>query len=412
MEQINDTNIQSYNQSTICWVDYIIVLLLIAVTGFEWCFSWVELIFFGVFPLSLILYIKRRPQFHVSIIFFFLFFTVWSLCQNLIGQSSASALINFTIRIFIYYFAVMCIVGFPKILVTIVKWICIISLIMYVLMLVPSLRDIARSIFYGVKPIAGLSDDLVSSNPGQSMIFYFLPDSFGVSEFRNSGPFWEPGMFAVFINIALCLNIIKSKCINKTSCIFIIASISTLSTSSAIMTICIISYYLFFINKVRISSIIYFFIVGVVVIIFLESDFGLEKIQHDISNETSYSRFGAIAYHMELIQKYFWFGQGFNSYGNTLLQTSPNGLTIVLLFWGIPVAICYYILLYRGCKHLCKIYTHELKFKNVVILFLTFLIVAFSQDVTTRHFYYVVAMYGLRYTSGNVGNFRKSTISC
>lgn len=398
MEQISISNSESYNQSTACWIDYAIVLLLIAATGFEWCFSWVEMIFFGVFPLSVMLYIKRQPQFKPSIIFFFLSFSIWSLCQNTIGQSSVSALINLTIRMLIYYFAVMCIVDFPKILVTIIKWICIVSLVMYVLMLVPPLRDMARSIFHGVKPIAGLSDGLISTNPGQSMIFYFLPKSFGVSNFRNSGPFWEPGMFAVFINIALCLNIIKSRCINKTSYIFILASISTLSSTSAITTISIISYYLLFIRKAKISSIIYLFMVGGAVIVFLESDFGLAKIQHDISSKASYSRFGAIAYHMKLIQKYFWLGRGFNSYGNTLL-TSPNGLTVVPLFWGIPVAICYYTLLYRGCKHLCKIYTNESNVKNTVVLFLTFLIVAFSQDVTTRHFYYAVVMYGLNYTS-------------
>lgn len=385
MEQIRKYT----NQPNI--IDYLIVLFIIAATGFEWCFRYNEMIFCWVFPLALILYLRRKPKFSVGFISFMAIFSVWALIQAEAGITAISALINFGIRLIIYYLAVISIRDLPTVIIKIVYYICIVSIIMYFLCAFAPIRDLFRSIFANIKPIGGFEEGEITSNPGNGFIFYFLPRTLWEKTFRNCGPFWEPGMFGVFINIALAMQLIRDRKLTKESFVFLIASVTSFSTTSVLASILILCF-LFTFVRVRTSSIFMVLLLGVGFMMFLNSDFGLEKIQNDASNSETYSRFGAILYHISLIARHPILGNG---YDQTLdIAMSPNGLSFAVVFWGIPMSVLYYILLYKGIRNL----TLDLgTTRNMysVFLFVVFLIVVFSQDTTNRHFYLAIMMYGL-----------------
>lgn len=393
MEQINVIRPSKPLRGESNLLDYAIVLFIIAGTGFEWCFRYNEMIFFWIFPLSLILYLRRNASIDLKFLLFISLYIIWASFQAAMDISIWSALINFGIRLAIYYLAVISVRGLPSVIIKTVYWICVISLIMYVICLIPSVRSLFRQLFSGVSPIAGFTEDDYRANPGQTMIFYFLPSGFGEITFRNSGPFWEPGMFAVFINIALAMQIIRDRNISRETVIFTLASVSTLSTTSLVATIFIYGYYFTFIHR-KASSVFLLFVLGIGLIAFLNSDFGLAKMQQDVYSDKSYSRFGAIFYHLSLIERHPWIGNGFDSNNTFKFLTSPNGLSLVFVFWGIPMGCVFYILLYNGVKNLALSLGAK-KESLILFLFIVFLIVVFSQGATNRHFYYAIMMLGL-----------------
>lgn len=374
-------------------IDYLIVLFIIAGTGFEWCFGYNEMIFFWVFPLAILLYLKRLPKLSINFLAFACLYLIWAGIQIGCGLSASGALFNFAIRLFIYYLALTSVKNLPDVIIRVMYYICIVSLLMYLICLIPQVREGLRTAFANVEPIGGFEKDAVRSNPGQTMIFYFLPSSLWTDRIRNPGPFWEPGMFAVFANIALAMQLLRHRRFTKETYIILAASISTFSTTGLIATFCILLYYFTIIHR-RGSSIFLIVAVFVGIMAFINSDYGLEKIQDNAADSATYSRFGAIFYHLKIIALNPIIGNGFDLWNGIKVEVSPNGLSLIFAFWGIPLGILYYILLYRGVRNLA----FGMGVRNtldVVFLFVTFLIVVFSQDATNRHFYLAIMIYGL-----------------
>lgn len=391
MERMSFKLKERYSANTL---DYILVFMLIALTGFEFFFQAISLIFFFIAPLSIYLFVKRQRRFSNNVTYFILFIVLWDCGQLLTGNTALSALITFNSRILVYIIAISAINDFPKVFLRLMYWICCIALVMYIITQVQGIRSFFINHFSFIKPLGGGISEDISTNPGQSLILYFIPTGAGPNAIRNSGPFWEPGMFAVFINIALFISIIKDRAISKESKIFILSSVSTLSTSSLICTFLILLYYYITINKSA-RSIFYLSLLFIGFMIFLNSDIGASKINADMDNDKAYSRFGAILYHWSIVEKYPLTGIGMDSFKKIISATAPNGLLVIFSFWGIPAAIGYLFLLYRGCKRICLMVINKTGLKYSLFLFLVMLIIAFSQDVTTRHFYYIIALLSL-----------------
>lgn len=127
----------------------------------------------------------------------------------------------------------------------------------------------------------------------------------------------------------------------------------------------------------------------------------MSKIADNAKNTNAYSRFGAVTYHFTLLQKYLLTGRGFASEDNNVLLTSPNGITMILLFWGVLFGAYYYYLLYVSSKKIAYESAGESRGIYTLLIFSVLIIVAFSQDITTRHFYYFLLMYGLTPTLKN-----------
>ena len=376
------------------FVDYFLMSSIIALTGFEFFFRAIELFFYVIGPISCIVFIHRKRKFTVQFVVFLLILIAWSSVQIMLGYSSVGALIHFNIRFVIYYLVAVSVGNnFGRIFVNIVTCISAISIVMYALInLFPGIYEFLYVISLGIRSLGGGIDAELTSNPGHSLIIFFLP---AVQTMRNSGPFWEPGMFAVFINIALVLNVLKTrKLTDNKNIILVIASLTTLSTTSYIATILIMLYFFGVINR-KTSSIIGILVIGLCSVHFLESDFGYEKIKSNSENTAAYSRFGAINYHASIIEEYPISGRGFQSgEEENKMEVSPNGLTNLIVFFGIPFSAYLYLLLLKSAFRFAGCFSANRKLvANAILIYLIFLLVAFSQDVTTRHFYYILMMY-------------------
>ncbi len=379
--------------SKIDCIDYFLVYMIIALSGFEFFFRAVWMLYFIVGPIAAYAFFIRKREISKPFLFFNLLFILWSAFQIAYNLSTASALFNFYLKFLVYYFTVCAINNLCKTFVKVMYHICCISLFFYLITLIEPLKETLVNTFSFIKPLGGGIDEDITSNPGQSLIIYFIPFK---NTLRNSGPFWEPGMFSVFINIGLAISTLansSSRNLDKMTKLFVITSFTTLSTSGYIATFFVLIYYYAIIRR-QVKSILYIGLLIVPFIIFINSDFGAEKIIDASQNDASHSRFGAIAYHISLMRNNPFTGIGFHSDTDFGLEVSPNGLSLIFLFWGIPAAIVYYILLFKSTKMLItNLNDVVFSIKNVLLVYLVLLLVAFSQDITQRHFYYMLMIY-------------------
>lgn len=386
-------------QSIYNFFDYFLLTAIIALTGFEFFYRDNTMIYLLLFPVSFILFYFKNLKISYRFLFFILIFSILHFAHSFIFKMSYFLPITSVLRFFIY-FMIASVIGlrFNKVYINIIYFICFYSIILFLLTLISD--DFYNFLLFISRNINSLNIDfesqsyLDSSNPSQNIIVYLIPLR---TVFRNNGPFWEPGMFAVFINIALAINLISNKTLlEKKNIIFIIASITTLSTTSFLTTFLIILYHFIF-KTSRKYSIIFLLIIPFVVIPVYNTDIIKGKFEYntEIIDESA-SRFGAAIIHFNEILKSPLIGYGAHS--NTALEkslgelsVSPNGLTNIIRYYGIPFSILLYILLYKAADFLTRKNGIAIR-GNVILLFTVFLLVTFSQDVSTRHFYYLMMM--------------------
>lgn len=374
------------------WADYLLVLLIVALTGFQFCFNFIEGAFFFIGPLSVTLFVLRKRRFTSSAWIFIGIFLIWTFGQYISRQSELSALSNFFVRFMIYIFAAYAVNQFEKVFVRIITFFAAISIPLWLFSCyVPGGREILLMI-PEIKFMDLGMDQSITSNPGYSLGLYYVSE-----HMRNSGPFWEPGMFAVFLNIALAIKIIAfRKPFDRTTIILLVTLFTTFSTTGYIATLLILTWYYLFIN-LKPKSLMAIIVLGVAFVLFLNSDFGQSKIEYTIHNKSEHSRFTAALYHFAMLKGHYITGCGFDSFGTKKMLTSPNGLSLIFYFWGIPFALYYFGRLYFAAKKIVlRVNSYLIGRKitlAVLILFITLLVVVFSQDVSTRHFYYFLLAY-------------------
>lgn len=398
---MTNTAINKYRLSAHCtddsnWLDYALIILIIGLTGFQFCFRSRFGIFFLVGPLAAYMFKIRNRRIYPNQMLFLGLLLVWEFFQVQTGQSTSSAMGNFYIRFIVYLIAASSINEFEDVYVKTIYIIAIISLPFWAISnYLPGGYDLLSIFpeFY----INGIGmDEISNTNPGYSIGFYYVAKSI-----RNSGPFWEPGMYVVFLVLAYSIHLLKHRePFDKISIVLLLAIITTFSTTGyCAIFIPLILYYTILDFKPR--SLLVLVVIGICVFLFLNSDFGMSKIADNSKNTNAYSRFGAVTYHFTLLQKYLLTGRGFASEDNNVLLTSPNGITMILLFWGVLFGAYYYYLLYVSSKKIAYESAGESRGIYTLLIFSVLIIVAFSQDITTRHFYYFLLMYGLTPTLKN-----------
>ena len=375
------------------YTNYFFILSIIALTGFDYFFRANNLIYL-LFILSTFVFLNRRLRVDFKAILLIIIITIVTIFQSIKFSFTPFYIITTLIRFFTYFFiAKITIKDFDRLFVKIVTGIAIISLPLYLLI---NISDVYYQYLITLgeyfEPL-GFTDytDITWTNPSKSIIIFTIPLSEDI-RLRNCGPFWEPGMFAVFINIAIALNVIrKEKLFSKSTIVLIITSITTLSATSWIATFLIVAFFYMFIKR-NFYSFIMIVLLGIAAIPIYNSDVISSKfVSNYESIDQSYSRFGAIFLHWEMIKESPFIGYGMNAGDEQSLifgefQVSPNGLTNIIRYYGIPLSLLLYILLYKSTKNMIE----PTKRKYAILIYLTLLIVAFSQDVTTRHFYYVL----------------------
>lgn len=376
---------------------YILMLVLIALTGFSSFFSLkigIYLVALFVLPFAIV---KRqkigRPGIQAIVVIAFLF-----ILQQLKFNGSIGLVFTQIIRyLTLLYCAILLRPNFKDTYIKLMYYISFISLILYAITFIPGYKELLISIGESFPELR--SQEFLSSSSDKTASLYIYTVSY--VSFRNCGPFWEPGMFEVFLILALGLNLLGSdeKLNSKKNLVFIISTITTFSTTGYVCLAFLIVSYVYFKNNKLGFKLIGIIILPVVLTRVFELDFMTDKILSDMDrSDSSYSRFGAMLYHLEKIELSPILGFGVNKWPITNMDmimrfnvdVSPNGWTIIPAVWGIPFAMAYFVFLFLGLKDILKAERTQ-----TVIFFISVLLSVFSQDVTNRSLFYVIFFIGV-----------------
>ena len=209
---------------------------------------------------------------------------------------------------------------------------------------------------------------------------------------RNSGLFFEPGRFAIFIGIALAINLFreKTKFVDKEDFLYILTMISTFSTTGYYVLLFLISARLLISYNKPIHIFIGILFLTLIIGYINTLDFMWEKVYSDYNDNNTVSRFAAMGYHMELIAQSPIIGWGNNI---KKMEMSPNGLTMLILRWGSVFSIIYYILLFKGITTLIGNVYSQISVK--IVVYMALILLAFSQTATVDAFYFALMFFGL-----------------
>jgi hypothetical protein len=376
----------------------ILIILLVIVSGTNTLYG-IELGYY--LPLFLYLYLKHSDsRINIKEVFFFIFLLVVITFQNFLfnGIWKSDALLFFS---FLSCFFITKIISkdFGLYFVKIVYFLCVSSLIIWFLLqisepfkvLLISISELLPH-FSSYEIFSSIHGDIAEASSYNAYIYNVSAKD----NFRNSGMFFEPGRFAIYICIALAINLFSFKegLLSRKNILFLITLITTFSTTGYV-AIGLIIVGLIFQSQKNILDKILFLILFFVVIQFVSNlDFMAEKIIGEINNSDNYSRFTSVFYHFIYIEKSPWVG-----FGNYLpnLDLSPNGLSFLILKLGFPFSIVYFFLMHSGSRFLTS-KGQQPKYITVLI-FVMLLTLAFSQTITTEPFYISIMFMGLKIIS-------------
>lgn len=275
--------------------------------------------------------------------------------------------------------------------------ISLICLILWFICLFPLGLSVLKSIASQF-PLLGWDNIENNTNVVTTLYIYSIPlETEGL--IRNSGPFWEPGRFTIYITLALAINLFyfKEKITSKKSLVFILTNITTFSTTGYVATAVLLIGYIFFSNMNKSNKILFSVILLTVVYYVGQLDFMTEKIAEQSVDDSSWSRFGAIVYHWTQIMQspIIGFGPFISKFFGDELLSSPNGLTDMMRYYGIPLSVLFYYLLYRGTKQ----YVNGNQVGVNIFVFISILLLCFSQTITYSPFFMILYFFAFnKYT--------------
>lgn len=187
-------------------------------------------------------------------------------------------------------------------------------------------------------------------------------------EWRNSGPFWEPGAYVGYLIITLLFLFIKEKKIlTKKNFIIYISILTTVSTTGYIVVVVFITTVILINNKNIISRIILGTFILILSFNIMSLDFMGEKIKDRINiantarlDSDVSSRFLDVLRDYNDIQGHEIIGRGvtpntrFENYSIFTLTSRTNGFTDTLVRYGIPFTILIFIYIYISFNNLAK----------------------------------------------------------
>lgn len=391
--------------------NYVLVWGLVAVSGFPYFYSaqifiMILLFFATLFYLKRSIIIDSRG---VTIIG--AFFIVEVLQVFIIKPFEPQIIAGTFMRLFVSFVIVsLCKDKFVKYYVNIIYVFCIISFIFFV----PSVL-FPQFFYFFLNKVCPYFNP-----PGQNIIEYYqLQASMilftfdkAVLEFRNPGPFWEQGAFAIFILFAMIFNLPnEKKLMTKKNIVFSIAVISTLSTSGFIaFFILVMSFY--FVNESFIKRLVFISIAfPLAFTLYYNLEFLSKKIENniEIAGEDNTSRFGSGLSDLKDFAKspFIGWGRGSMRFGGKKFtffseeQHRNNGLSSILATYGIFIFIFYFYNYYKSLKYVCLGNNFNTNFASfsLAIIF----ILGFSQTIFQYPFFSSIMFIHLGYTLPKTG---------
>lgn len=401
----NDFHVEADREKKVSNLNaYILVFSIVALTAFEYFFR-ASYLFTPLFIYTLVLFLKAKKRILKKFLFLLVPLLIINTLQCYKFGITYIVLLGLLQKFFIYY-AIASLIGdrFFSLFVRIIYMFCIISLAFYAIQFNEQLQN---NILQIVSPYTkALNKEITEFNRGTNIIVHnFMIQNEG--ENRNSGPFWEPGMFSLFINLSFIFNyLLEKKIINRKNIIFVITNATTISTSGIIaMALIILGILLLEIkSKYRYLFLPLFLISSFYI---ARMDFIHEKIKFQYENATinNVNRFGALLVHTRIISDYPILGVGvgadkyfFQKYTNA--HALANGISNVFINFGIPFGLIYFLLLFIIFRKIVLHYVDNNIF--AIFVFLSICILSFSQDITTRPLFYLLIILGLYFIKENI----------
>ncbi len=384
-------------------INYILVFILVAVSGFQYFYAYQEWLIIG-FAFTLLITYIRREEIYLDYKFFYILglFVFWEVLQFVLlgGFSVISVAGTFTRFLLAYLVIIILSKDFLSYYFNLITVFSAISLFFYALIHIPAVLDfmmvISKTIF------ASPFKEGIDEYEHNTNIIIFNYHGYMYSPMRNSGPFWEPGAFSVFICISLTFGLIIGKSLfSVDSIVQIIALITAYSTSGYLVFFILVLASLIYKSrglgsgiKLLLKGILLPIVLVTVIVLIQSQEFLLPKIQNDIllADETTTSRFGsALADYYKIIENpILGYGRRIeNEYGNGNFDLDimhrNSGATRIVVQWGI-LAILYYLLVIRSFKHVLRIYNPE-KAWHVFLPFIVLFLSGFSQSIYQYPFF-------------------------
>lgn len=379
---------------------YILVYFLIALNSMPF---WVGDIYFYVFlTVACIIFLFQNFKIDEKIYHYILLFSIIMIFQIIIFRVPPSGfltLFSYIAKI-LYAYTTIKIVG-PEIdnyYIKIMYVFTIISLFLF------SFQLLAPGISFNLfDKLYDFIFHFQLKDPGRKHIIIYTYGAYyehlGQQISRNSGPFWEPGGFGIYLLIALYFNIVReNKFFNRKNIIFILGIITTLSTAIYIAFFAFLLTYVLYRYK---HGAIFVYIVTIILIIPIYT--GLFFLQNKISDQLSAlngnleyaprNRFVSAMLDINEFIKEPVLGKGM--FAQTRFQTVEkvdiqenwrnNGVTNMLVDFGIIGFVYFWFNMYKSSKLYCKMHNHKksLAFIFLIIMFLS----GMSQQIFIKPFF-------------------------
>ncbi len=363
---------------------------MLAISAFEFFYRVFQPATYLLFPVVLLVFISYNKKFNFSVFKIIIpFFCVFVL-QNYLNGIPFYYALTLVVRLLVFYMT-MEIIGndFINIFINTIKVIAVISIFFYMI----QYNTLAYNFLIDLcKIFTNLGSDPQISPDKPNFIIYTIETKsfYDFQFFRNTGPFWEPGLYVAFLNIALFFNmLIQKKLLNRLNLLFIISIITAFSTTGTIVLFINIIIYLFISKSLKLQYRFFLIVIVLTAIPFISSlSFMKDKIDSQLNQSNiSYSRFGAIVVHWNIIQAYPYAGLPYDdnkTYDKFADNISPNGITEIFIRYGVFVGLFYYILMFRSNNILMKYLGYPNK---GFALFLILTVSIFSENIGNRPIY-------------------------
>jgi len=369
------------------FVDYTFLFLLLAVSGIPY-FS-TTVLYIPLFAIFLISFLMRGYKVDKEFIYLLLFLTIITVSQTIVFDIfSFQNSLGVYLRIILAYLVVKILnKKFLDYYINIMYSLSIVAIPIYiVLIVVPGSVPVLKSMV----PTFDILN--ISGTQLETLIVYNFAH---LDEFRNSGPFWEPGAFGGYLILAIIFTFFKSDIAdkNKKLLVFTIALLTTLSTTAfSALAIFLFFYYYKSIQNIFVKILVVLVMAYGMYYAFFNLDFLGKKVElqlrmaksaHVYGSDKNTQRFMNILRDVKDFKGHEIVGRGFNPYTRYSYRPQEQirtvGLTDILVKMGIPFFLYMMMLLYRS---LCAVIENSFNKKGTIYCigsFLTVLITLMSE---------------------------------
>lgn len=391
------------NNKVNIFIDTITILFLMLWSGGGFTYGLWPLWMVVVFPLVYIIYKKRGCRLNKQIFYTALILTFIVLLQTL----SFSGDINTTVKYLLALYSVIMMSSyifksgrFADLYIKIIYVLSVISLLFWCIDAIPIGHNLLLEIGEQLPQLGweNMRETREGSTANRSYTLYvytvYFIDDLLIPQ--NTGPFWEHGIFCIYLIIAFYLNAIReNKIITKYNIVFIIAIITSFSSTGYVVLIVALAFVILQRGGITFSKIFLLVMLLIGTYYISSLDFMTEKITENAMSTNESSRFFAMVYHWQQIVKSPFIGYGpYLERVFSNLVMSPNGWTHLLRVWGIPFSAYLLIAFFKGAGNFFR--EEDNSFFKRIGLFVIVMIAVFPQTLSVSYFYFFLYFYSLQ----------------